>query len=293
VAGHAIRLGLLACTLTALIGCQAARTPTQRPAPPPKPSPQVSAREVSSEQVAARLGLRERWVKPGSDLVLEGTAGSLEVRMDHRESVLYGHKLFLGEPPRMSQGRVWFAGSDVDRLLRPILLGDGLQDRPPVRTVAIDAGHGGHDNGTRNPALQLVEKDLTLDVARRLSALLEARGYAVIMTRTDDTFIPLEERPRRAVGADLFISIHFNGVGKKSVTGTETYVLSKAGQASTGVSLPFDGDTSVRPGNRWDAPSAVFGFEVQRRMVAAFDTEDRGLKYARFAVLLDLPCPGS
>lgn len=292
MAGHAIRLGLLAWSLIALVGCQGAHTPAPRPVAPPAQSPQVSPEAVRSDRVAAQLGLGERWVTTGSEMVMEGAIGSLRIGMDRRESVLCGQKIFLGEPPRIEQGRVWFSGSDLDRLLRPILLGDGLQGRPPVRTVAIDAGHGGHDSGSRNTGLGLEEKDLALDVARRLAALLSDRGYTVIMTRTDDTFIPLEERPKMAQGADLFVSIHFNATGKSAVTGTETFVLSKAGQASTGVSLPFDGDTSVRPGNRWDAPSAVFGFEVQRRLVGAFGTVDRGLKYARFAVLCDLPCPG-
>lgn len=292
--GHWIGFCLLAFSLLALSGCQSAHTPAARPAAPPAiPAPTAGSPErVSSDRVAAQLGLRERWVTTGSVLVLEGASDSLQLDVGRRETMLNRWKVFLGEPPRIDQGRVWFSGSDVDSLLRPILLGDGLQGLAPVRTVAIDAGHGGHENGARNEGLGLVEKDLTLDVARRLATLLTGRGYAVIMTRTDDTHVPLDERPKLARGADLFISIHFNSTGNTAATGTETYVLSKAGQASTGASLPFDGDTAVLPGNSWDAPSAVFGFEVQRGLVGAFGTIDRGLKYARFAVLRDLPCPG-
>jgi len=63
------------------------------------------------------------------------------------------------------------------------------------RTVVVDAGHGGYDNGAK--ARQgLPEKMLTLDVARRLKPLLEARGYRVVMTRTTDVFIPSEGAPR-------------------------------------------------------------------------------------------------
>ena len=78
--------------------------------------------------------------------------------------------------------------------------------------VVLDPGHGGHDVGTHG-ASGLCEKDVVLDVAQRLGALLEARlGSEVIYTRTDDTFIPLEERTQIANDrkADLFLSIHAN-----------------------------------------------------------------------------------
>lgn len=285
---------LFVSALLVLSGCQGAHKTAARPvAPPSDPTPvATNPARVGSDRVAAQLGLRERWVTPGSDFVLEGASGSLQFSVGRRETLLNGWKVFLGDPPRIDQGQVWFSGSDVDSLLRPILLGDGLQGVTGVRTVAIDAGHGGHESGTRNQGLGLAEKDLTLDVARRLATLLTGRGYAVILTRVDDTHVPLDERPKLARGADLFISIHFNATGNTAVTGTETYVLSKAGQASTGASLPYDGDTSMLPGNQFDAPSAVFGFEVQRGLVDAFGTIDRGLKYARFAVLKGLPCPG-
>ena len=78
--------------------------------------------------------------------------------------------------------------------------------------VVIDAGHGGHDVGTHGPS-GLLEKDVVLDVALRLGALLEERlGTEVVYTRTDDTYIPLEERTQIANDhkADLFLSIHAN-----------------------------------------------------------------------------------
>jgi N-acetylmuramoyl-L-alanine amidase len=94
--------------------------------------------------------------------------------------------------------------------------------------VVLDAGHGGSDVGTQGPS-GLYEKDLVLDVAKRLGALLEDRlGSEVIYTRTDDTFVGLEERTHIANErkADLFLSIHANSSTVKSVTGVETYYLS-------------------------------------------------------------------
>lgn len=91
--------------------------------------------------------------------------------------------------------------------------------------VVIDAGHGGHDTGTIGPH-GLNEKDLVLDVSLRLGKLIQQKlGSEVIYTRSDDTFIPLEQRPRIANDekADLFISIHANSSPVYSATGVETY----------------------------------------------------------------------
>jgi N-acetylmuramoyl-L-alanine amidase len=94
-----------------------------------------------------------------------------------------------------------------------------------VGKVVIDPGHGGKDTGTIGPH-GLREKDLVLDVALRLGQLVESRlGSQVVFTRTDDTFIPLEQRTEMAntEKADLFISIHANSSSVASATGVETY----------------------------------------------------------------------
>jgi N-acetylmuramoyl-L-alanine amidase len=93
--------------------------------------------------------------------------------------------------------------------------------------VVLDPGHGGHDVGTHGPS-GLTEKDLVLDVAQRLGELIEDRmGSEVIYTRSDDTFIPLEERTAIANQhrADLFLSIHANSSPYRSAAGVETYIL--------------------------------------------------------------------
>ncbi|HEX5481870.1 MAG TPA: N-acetylmuramoyl-L-alanine amidase [Terriglobia bacterium] len=96
-----------------------------------------------------------------------------------------------------------------------------------IRRVVIDPGHGGHDTGTVGQG-GLEEKTVVLDVARRLKKLVETKmGCQVIMTRSSDTFIPLEERTAIAneSGADLFISIHANASRDHSARGIETYYL--------------------------------------------------------------------
>ena len=96
-----------------------------------------------------------------------------------------------------------------------------------IGKIVIDPGHGGHDTGTIGPN-GLEEKDLVLEVGRRLGKLLETRlGAEVVYTRKDDTFIPLETRTAIAnqARADLFVSIHANSSHDSAARGVETYYL--------------------------------------------------------------------
>ena len=96
-----------------------------------------------------------------------------------------------------------------------------------IGRIVIDPGHGGHDTGTIGPN-GLEEKDLVLEVGRRLGKMLETRlGADVVYTRRDDTFIPLETRTAIAnqQRADLFISIHANSSHDPDARGVETYYL--------------------------------------------------------------------
>ncbi|HWR51425.1 MAG TPA: N-acetylmuramoyl-L-alanine amidase [Bryobacteraceae bacterium] len=127
--------------------------------------------------------------------------------------------------------------SNTERVKEPVALAarrDSHGDQSLIRAlglklqrVVLDPGHGGHDTGTVGRG-GLMEKDLVLDIARRLGALIEARlGSDVLYTRTDDVFIALEERTALAVEreADLFLSIHANSSRTRSVAGPETFYL--------------------------------------------------------------------
>lgn len=98
-----------------------------------------------------------------------------------------------------------------------------------VSRIVIDPGHGGHDPGARVDGLD--EADLVLDIALRLEKLLAKDGNTeVVLTRRDDVFIPLEERPAMAIreDADLYLSIHANASEDPRARGVETYFLNFA-----------------------------------------------------------------
>jgi N-acetylmuramoyl-L-alanine amidase len=128
------------------------------------------------------------------------------------------------------------------------------------RTVVVDAGHGGYDNGAKGRQ-GMSEKMLTLDVARRVKPLLEARGYRVVMTRTTDVFIPLGGRTAISNSHPdaAFVSIHFNCSPKRSADGVETYY--------------------------YDRRSAPFASNILREIANCYGSHSRGVKYARFYVL--------
>jgi len=105
----------------------------------------------------------------------------------------------------------------------------GVKDTSRTFTgVVIDAGHGGHDDGATTRYAGR-EKDLALDVAMRLRPKLEAAGFRTVMTRKNDTFIPLDTRARISNrNSDvIFVSIHFNYSPRSHIRGSEVYLKSR------------------------------------------------------------------
>ncbi len=177
----------------------------------------------------------------------------------------------------------------------------------PLHTIVIDPGHGGHDTGALGPS-GLQEKELTLDIARRVAAVLqEELGMRVILTRAKDQFIGLRERTTLAnrERADLFLSIHVNAAPDGSATGTETYFLSN--EATDGAArraaeyenrlLGTDGGAKggspdVLRSILWDLSQSDFQQEssrvaeaLQNNLDRALRRPSRGVKQAPFYVL--------
>ena len=104
---------------------------------------------------------------------------------------------------------------------------------PPL-CIVVDAGHGGKDPGAVGPT-HAYEKEVVLDIALQLAALLEKElGGKVILTRSDDRFIPLSERPQIAnqAKADLFVSIHANASRDRTASGSQVYIYNREASSS-------------------------------------------------------------
>ena len=118
-----------------------------------------------------------------------------------------------------------------------------------VRTVVIDAGHGGHDPGAIHHGV--VEKDVNLDVAKRLGEILKKRGYTVKYTRDSNKWLALGERVRKGknMQGDLFVSIHVNACENTKASGFETYILDFARTSSASRLATIENANSSRLGD--------------------------------------------
>jgi len=138
--------------------------------------------------------------------------------------------------PRVSQASVDADGPTPERLQITIRIPPSAKGNagssvggPAPLTVVLDPGHGGHDTGAIGPS-GLMEKDVVLDLALRLRRLLAERlGIRVIMTRTEDVFVPLQERTAIAnrAKADFFLSLHVNAAPVRGAGGFETFYFTR------------------------------------------------------------------
>lgn len=179
-----------------------------------------------------------------------------------------------------------------------------------IGKIVIDAGHGGHDTGTIGPT-GLEEKTVVLDVALRLAKLLREQGETdVILTRSTDVFIPLEERTAIAneKGADLFISIHANSSRDSEARGIETYYMnftSDPGALEVAARENATSQESVHELRDLIKKIALtekveesheFAMQVQREVYGRLERatgkqKDRGVRKAPFVVLIGANMP--
>jgi N-acetylmuramoyl-L-alanine amidase len=255
---------------------------------------------VSLDAAAARLGLRVEHLSGPPAVILKDGAQPLAKLIDRsRDSDVRGLRVFMGDPVIERGGAFYLSRADYEVHLLPRLRPElcGIPPKVP-RLIVVDAGHGGVDHGTENPRLRTMEKTYTLDVALRLRKLLEAAGYEVKMIREADVTVPKENRSTIAntMGADLFVSIHFNSTYPNTKTaGVEVMSFPARGQRSTDSWSPGRSNDSERgdaPINAYAAWNTILGSLLHRHLLAALHDSDRGEKFEHLAVLRGLDCPG-
>jgi len=186
---------------------------------------------------------------------------------------------------------VWIS---VHQEKRPAIDGQSKATRSPTpkpfAVVVLDPGHGGQDSGAMCGGV--MEKDLTLDVARRVDRLLDSQGIATLMTRLGDSYISLADRAAfgNRTNDSIFISIHFNEDNKPVASGVETYYA--AHQIASGSSLaswlPFFSRTSSSSPK--PESQSLAGF-IQEALVARTRSVDRGTQAKQFFVIANVTSP--
>jgi N-acetylmuramoyl-L-alanine amidase len=156
--------------------------------------------------------------------------------------------------------------------------------------VVIDPGHGGQDSGAM--CGDVMEKDLTFDVARRLDRQLQAKGISTVMTRIGDSYVSLVERAAltNRVPDCVFVSIHFNEGNKAVSTGVETYYADHQMTSGTPMIswLPFLQRASTQAPNFESQSLAGF---IQEALVAHTQAVNRGTKAQQYFVIANVRHP--
>lgn len=245
-------------------------------------------------ELAHFWGMDWVWVQPNKKIQLNSQWTSITYEEHKRTLSLNGYQISLGFPIFKKNGRLYISELDQKNTLFPILANHRITTPPKLYRIVIDAGHGGKDTGAISPYGRIYEKTITLKVTRILQKKLQALGYSVILTRSDDRYLPLEKRTQIAnlKQADLFISIHANSTQNTTVQGVETFVFTPLEMPSTGRNL-HKSDFFKREGNRNQPWNTLVGFYLQKALVNASSSPDRGLKHARFAVLRDSKMPAA
>lgn len=218
-----------------------------------------------------------------SKLILKATIGS-------QDMLINNIKFILSFPVVEYNGKVLFSRLDLCKLIDPVLYPSHIQNAEYFDTVVVDAGHGGHDAGARG--VYGYEKDFALKMALTVGAALMQRGFKVVYTRTNDTFITLGGRVAIAnqTPKSIFLSFHFNS-GGTAATGIETWALTPQNAAAT---IPRGGGYNLNgvTGNKQDSANIALATAVHASVISRFKFVDRGIKRAQWSVLTGCKRPG-
>ncbi len=235
-----------------------------------------------------------------------------EVTVVFREKGMAANVYALGTPPRLVVDVTRAAPSAASAPAAPAPAAPA--PAKTGRTIVLDPGHGGTEEGAKGPG-GLLEKDATLALAKVVAETLTRRGYRVVLTRTTDATVGLDDRPAAANGAkaDVFLSLHANASRAASAHGTEVYYLSLDASDRAAAAVAESENRSAAAGGSsaeknaavrdldlilWDlaqnqhlAASARLAEIVQGDFNALLGITTRGVKQAPFRVLIGVNAP--
>jgi len=246
----------------------------------------IDGREyVSVESIKAFYNFT-KLTRSGSAVTLENPKVEMKLNIGAQECLMNNVKFVFSHAVEEQGSKAYVSRIDLAKLIDPVLRPNFIANAGDFRTVILDAGHGGKDPGATNPLG--TEANYNIKLAGVVKRQLEARGFKVVLTRGDDTYIALQERVNQANAVRenaIFISLHFNS-GGSSARGIETFTLSPPGVSHYGANYK-PSDAQERAGNEHDSANIALATALHGSVLRRLgkNTFDRGIKRARFSVL--------
>lgn len=231
-------------------------------------------------------------LKKGNEKVDKNKVLTVSFRVGSNECLMNNVKFIFSHEIATIGEKAYVSRIDLAKLIDPVLRPNIINNAGDFRTVILDPGHGGKDPGAVNKYGN--EARYNLKLANIVKSQLQKSGFKVIMTRTDDAYLSLQERVDFANAVKenaIFISLHFNS-GNSSARGIETFTLSPPGISHYGSNVKSS-DSQSFAGNEHDSANialatAVHGWTLFKLGTRSFD---RGIKRARFSVLSGVTHP--
>ncbi|MDD5678343.1 MAG: N-acetylmuramoyl-L-alanine amidase [Kiritimatiellae bacterium] len=231
----------------------------------------------------------------GKNLALRTKFNTFNFEGDTRKVVFNNTLIWLNAPVARHWGTWTIRDLDVDKTIVPLINPSQTLKSESWRLVVLDPGHGGEDRGASDLRRGLEEKHITLELARRVQAILRKYNVEARLTRDGDQTTDLDKRCILANrwGADLFVSIHLNAAANSDSSGIETHILPPAGCPITASAFVSARDRTAFCGNRHDEANVILGYYLQRPLIKYTRQEDRGVRRSRFYVIRNVACPAA
>lgn len=264
----------------------------KKPQSPPPPQVRIryiwykSSRFALVQDIARYYGMKITY--SGTGLTMKSSRDTVSLQYKKRMATVNRITVYLTHPPVLRGALVYLDEKDFLLTIDPVIRNAPLW-KHPLKTILIDPGHGGKDQGAPGVG-GILEKNITLTLGNKLALMLQKRGFRVFMTRISDSNLTLQQRVAMCekLKPDLFISIHCNAVGNRRIMGIETYAATPQGAASTSDTKPV---AEASAGNSFNRNNYRLAYEVQKNLLAFTGAPDRGVRHARFFVIRNAVCP--
>ncbi len=252
----------------------------------------IEGRDYVSLESIKRFYNFTKFTRTGGKIVLENPKVRMNLSAGGNECLMNNVKFVFTNSVEMIGEKGYVSRMDLAKLIDPVLRPNFIKNAGDFKTVILDPGHGGKDSGTAN-ALG-TEASNNLKLAMRLKGLLLAKGFKVVLTRSTDIYLSLQERVVLAnaiTESAIYVSLHFNS-GQQAARGIETFTLSPPGVSHYGAEWKA-ADNQTRTGNEHDSANIALATSVHGSVLRRLgkNTFDRGIKRARFSVLSGVAHP--